>query len=107
MEPKPTRSEIERIAERCRIRRNGCCEWTGAKRGGYGLVACQGRTCSVHRLVFSHYHGRIPKGLFVLHLCANRACVEHLMLGSQRTNFLMMVRQGRQAGGPGHGKRPR
>jgi hypothetical protein len=46
-------------------------------------------------------HGPIPDGLFVLHHCDTRPCVNpsHLFLGTGLDNTLDKVRKGRQAKG--------
>jgi len=98
VEPKPSKSDMERIAGRCKARRNGCVTWEGATRDGYGLVRVAGVLMSVHRAVWIHYHGRIPKNLVILHACDMRACCNpsHLTLGTAKANFLDMVRKGRK-----------
>lgn len=60
---------------------DGCWEWTGKKRYGYG-VAYLSRTRSqgAHRFAYVEANGAVPEGLELDHLCRNRACVrpDHL-----------------------------
>src|SRR5438445_5599334 len=61
----------------------GCWEWSGAKTGdGYGTTRIKARCESVHRAVYEHFVGPIPKGRHLHHNCENRACAnfEHLQL---------------------------
>lgn len=64
---------------------SGCWEWTGAiDRYGYGKssVRIDGRKRypGAHRLSYMAFHGAIPNGLIIDHLCRNRTCVnpDHL-----------------------------
>lgn len=56
---------------------NGCWEWTGTKKGGYGTASILGSSKRklAHRLVYEKMVGQIPRGLVLDHLCRNRACV--------------------------------
>lgn len=53
----------------------GCHVWTAAKtRGGYGKIKFEGRVQYAHRVAFAAFHGEIPDGSTLDHLCRNRAC---------------------------------
>ena len=75
---------------RARTKRVGeCLEWTGGGVGnGYGLITVGGRQVLAHRYAWEAAHGPIPAGMFVDHICYNRACVEvrHLRLATKREN---------------------
>ena len=54
-----------------------------------------------HRAAWISRHGPIPDGLFVMHGCDNRACVEvnHLTIGTPADNVLDMSEKGRISNG--------
>lgn len=71
-----------------------CLEWQGAKFGsGYGAFWLDGRNKRAHRVAWQLTNGPIPNGLFVLHHCDNRICVNvaHLWLGTHDDNMEDMV----------------
>jgi hypothetical protein len=90
--PTPERV-IERLLQRFTVEPSGC--WvsdysTGSH--GYSQVGWQAdgklRVRLAHRVAYEAYHGRIPNGMTVDHICRNRRCIhpEHLRLLSHEEN---------------------
>lgn len=77
---------------------SGCLIWQGAvSSSGYGNLVLDGKHTRAHRASYSLAHGPIPRGLYVLHSCDVRLCVEpsHLHLGTAKQNSREMVDRGR------------
>ena len=71
-------------------RRGDCLVWTGSlDRGGYGAIWARGKEVAAHRYAYERANGPIPSGMFVDHICHNRACVEaeHLRLATNAQNM--------------------
>lgn len=89
---KRNRNSIETILPRLEpIGESGCLVWSGAiSTSGYGVVSIAQRMRYVHRLMWVHTHGEIPKGLVIDHLCRVRCCanVAHMEVTSHKTNIL-------------------
>lgn len=76
----------------------GCWMWKGCiGTFGYGFMHIGNDTWPAHRVSWVIHFGDIPKGLFVLHTCDIRNCVNpnHLWLGTYYDNLHDAMRKGR------------
>lgn len=76
-----------------------CWTWVGAiNSNGYGqLNGPLGNRIYAHRASYEMFIGPIPKGLFVLHHCDNRKCINpsHLFIGTLKDNTQDAISKGR------------
>lgn len=83
-----------------------CWEWQGGLDiGGYGLFFFNGKRIRSHRYSYQLYNGDIPKGMFALHKCNNRKCVNpfHIYQGTCQDNVNDKMKANRQSRGIKHG----
>jgi len=94
------RSALERFQEKVGLPTAiGCIEWLGSKYpAGYGSFWYEDRVQPAQRVAWLLFVGLIPDGLYVLHRCDNRPCVnhEHLFLGTHQDNMDDMAAKGRR-----------
>lgn len=62
----------DRFLIKVQSQENGCWQWLASRVNGYGIF---GRHIRAHRWAFVRWHGPIPDGLELDHLCQNRGCV--------------------------------
>lgn len=76
---------------------SGCMIWTGGGVAGYGLVWVNDskRMERAHRVSYEHHYGTIEDGLYVMHKCDVRCCVnpDHLTLGTHADNMRDMAKK--------------
>jgi len=87
-----------RLLNRVAFGMTECWHWMGPDNGkGYGRITYEGRMQMVHRLSYRAFVGEIPEGMYVLHRCDNRACInpEHLWLGTYHDNMQDCIAKGR------------
>lgn len=93
--------ELERFE--AKVDRSGDChEWTASfGNSGYGQFYFNYQKFSAHRKAYELYCGPIPNGMFVLHRCDNKKCVnpDHLFIGTHDQNMKDKVSKGRQGKG--------
>lgn len=79
----------------------GCWLWERALSDtGYGSIRTAEGLFNAHRAAYLGFVGGIPEGLWVLHRCDVRACVNphHLFLGSRQANIQDAKTKGRLTG---------
>jgi len=77
-----------------------CIEWTKAKdRDGYGVLTRNNKkNLRAHRVAWIDTYGEIPEGMWVLHKCDNKSCVnpEHLFIGTAKDNTQDCIKKNRR-----------
>jgi hypothetical protein len=90
---------IERLSEHSVVDvRTGCIIWVGRiGKHGYGCLDVDGKVQYVHRLIWKHTHGKIPRFMFVCHRCDTPTClnIDHLFLGTAADNSHDCMSKGR------------
>jgi hypothetical protein len=105
MPPAITTTIAERLeANSIPIPECGCLIWTaGTFKAGYGCMMIRRKSFYAHRLSWQEKNGPIPKGMYVLHRCDIRPCInpDHLFIGTHLDNIADMKakRRGRGARG--------
>lgn len=92
------KSIIERLYRKVVHSESGCWIWGGARNsGGYGHLTINGVTKTANRVSWEEHNGPIPEGMYVLHRCDVRACInpKHLFLGSAKDNTHDAISKGR------------
>lgn len=95
-----------------RVDKSGSCWiWTGVTApNGYGRFQAGGKgspSIGAHRFSYEMHKGPIPDGMFVMHSCDVRNCVnpDHLSLGTPKDNTHDMIKKGRWKGGISRGEK--
>jgi len=97
------RDVLERFEEKyIPVTNTGCWLWTGTLLGKnklYGQMWYGKKKEKAHRISYELFNGPITDGLYVLHTCDVRSCVnpKHLYLGTQLQNMHDAYARGRKS----------
>jgi hypothetical protein len=74
--PLPQMTSVAQRSFLSMVKRNsdGCWEWQGAKKKGYGSYSFDGLSYPSHRIAYQLEYGKIDRLWDVDHLCCNRGC---------------------------------
>lgn len=80
---------------------SGCWLWLGSGSHGYGYFWYGQAPGKAHRYSYERARGPIPDGMWILHKCDVRCCVnpDHLVAGTHQENMDHAVARGRTARG--------
>lgn len=95
---RPKSDTRQRFLSKVKQMESGCHEWQSTlHRDGYGKFYYDGKQVQAHRVAYALFKGDAG-GLWVLHKCDNRKCVnpEHLFLGNDKENIIDMDVKGRR-----------
>ncbi len=83
---------------------DGCWEWTGYCKCGYGALRLGQQCFRAHRVAYFLVNGKCPADLLIRHTCHNPLCCnpEHLISGTQADNMQDKVISGRSSKGEQH-----
>lgn len=91
--------DIDRFWSKVNKDDSDCWNWNAYyDKDGYGQIKINGKNMGAHRVAFEIYHNqKIKEGMFILHSCDNRKCVNpaHLREGTQQENINDKVERGR------------
>lgn len=78
--PRPKLTPAQRVTLKLEPDENGCLNFTGSLRSGYGKISTPEGPRQAHRVLWEAERGPIPPGLDLDHLCRNRRCcnLDHL-----------------------------
>lgn len=100
------KTRFELFQSHCHQDPSGCTLWTGTiHKLGYGRVSVgNGKYKPAHRWLWEQINGPVPSGMFVLHSCDVRHCVNplHLRIGTTQENSNDMKERGRSLAGERH-----
>ena len=89
----------ERFSEKYRVDLiTGCWLWQKSLVDGYGTFSVNGKPVRAHRHSYELFVQPIPAGMYILHTCDRRNCVNpaHLYAGNQKQNVRDCIDRGRR-----------
>jgi len=95
----------DRFLSKTKQLENGCWSWSGSFfSSGYAQFWQGKKARKASRVSWELFRGEIPVGLYVLHRCDNKECVnpDHLHLGDHSQNMREASERGRHHSGPRH-----